>query len=86
VRLNPDDIILSLQRRHVTIAPSLFDSGVIAMMSEKVRNGLEHAMEFPVRAGRPKEFATLVRQSIENVVLNGGCVEIGWRDRMQSKM
>ena len=33
--------------RVVTIAPSLFDSRMTSMMSEKVRKSLERVMEFP---------------------------------------
>ncbi|KEY68406.1 hypothetical protein S7711_01182 [Stachybotrys chartarum IBT 7711] len=57
--------------RVVTVAPSLFESRMTSMMSAKVRKSLEGAMEFPRRAGQPHEFAQLVRQAIENVMLNG---------------
>ncbi|KAI6769502.1 hypothetical protein HG530_004131 [Fusarium avenaceum] len=57
--------------RVVTIAPSLFDSRMTSVMPEKVKKSLEGAMEFPRRAGQPKEFAQLARQGIENVMLNG---------------
>ncbi len=33
--------------RVVTIAPSLFDSRMTSMMSDKVRKSLERVMEFP---------------------------------------
>merc|ERR1711977_290940 len=57
--------------RVVTIAPSLFESRMTSMMSGKVRKSLEKAMEFPMRSGRPEEFASLVKQAIENIMLNG---------------
>ncbi|KAF4976256.1 hypothetical protein FZEAL_7045 [Fusarium zealandicum] len=72
--------------RVVTIAPSLFDSRMTSMMSEKVKKSLEGAMEFPKRAGQPHEFAQLVRQSIENVMLNGVVIRLDGAMRMPSKM
>jgi 3-hydroxyacyl-CoA dehydrogenase / 3-hydroxy-2-methylbutyryl-CoA dehydrogenase len=72
--------------RVVTIAPSLFESGMTALMSGKVRSSLEGAMEFPLRAGRPEEFAQLVRQSIENIMLNGVVIRLDGAMRMPSKM
>jgi 3-hydroxyacyl-CoA dehydrogenase / 3-hydroxy-2-methylbutyryl-CoA dehydrogenase len=72
--------------RVVTIAPSLFESGMTALMSEKVRTSLERAMEFPARAGQPAEFAALVRHAIENVMLNGVVIRLDGGMRMPSKM
>ncbi|KFH47124.1 3-hydroxyacyl-CoA dehydrogenase type-like protein [Hapsidospora chrysogenum ATCC 11550] len=72
--------------RVVTIAPSLFESRMTSMMSGKVRKSLEGAMEFPRRAGQPAEFAQLVRQGIENVMLNGVVIRLDGAMRMPSKM
>ena len=72
--------------RVVTIAPSMFDSAMTAAMSDKVRAGLKKAMEFPARAGRPEEFASLVVQSIENAMLNGVVVRLDGATRMPSKL
>jgi len=72
--------------RAVTIAPSLFESAMTAMLSEKARKSLERVMEFPVRAGKPEEFAALVRQSIENSMLNGTVLRLDGAMRMPSKM
>lgn len=90
--------------RVVTIAPSLFDSNMTAMMSDKVRASLKRVMEFPgmfissripldipandqkVRAGKPHEFAQLVTQSIENVMLNGVVLRLDGGMRMPSKL
>ena len=62
--------------RVVTIAPSLFDSGMTALMGDKVRSSLTRVMEFPARPGRPEEFASFVRQGLENVMLNGVVVRL----------
>ena len=72
--------------RCVTIAPSLFDSGMTALMSDKVRNSLTRVMEFPLRPGQPREFASLVKESIENVMLNGTVLRLDGGMRMPSKM
>lgn len=72
--------------RVVTVAPSMFDSAMTAAMSDKVRAGLKKAMEFPVRAGRPDEFASLVVQSIENAMLNGVVIRLDGATRMPSKL
>ncbi|OHX00102.1 short-chain dehydrogenase [Colletotrichum incanum] len=72
--------------RVVTIAPSLFESRMTAVMSNKVRASLERSMEFPVRAGKPEEFAALARHAIENVMLNGTVLRLDGGMRMPSKM
>ena len=72
--------------RVVTIAPSLFESRMTSLMSDKVRKSLEREMEFPRRAGQPEEFAQLARQAIENVMLNGTVIRLDGAMRMPSKM
>ncbi|KAH7034705.1 short chain dehydrogenase [Microdochium trichocladiopsis] len=72
--------------RVVTIAPSLFDSRMTSFMSPKVRASLERSMEFPKRPGKPEEFAQLVQQSIENIMLNGTVLKLDGGMRMPSKL
>ena len=72
--------------RCITIAPSLFDSGMTALMSDKVRRSLTRVMEFPLRPGQPREFASLVKESIENIMLNGTVLRLDGGMRMPSKM
>ncbi|GAB7341801.1 hypothetical protein MBLNU457_g0129t1 [Dothideomycetes sp. NU457] len=72
--------------RVVTIAPSLFESRMTAMMTDKVKQSLQRVMEFPKRAGKADEFAQLVRSSIENKMLNGVCIRLDGAMRMPSKM
>ncbi|KAF2665022.1 putative short chain type dehydrogenase [Microthyrium microscopicum] len=72
--------------RVVTIAPSLFESRMTAVLPEKARKSLERVMEFPVRAGKPEEFASLVRQGVENLMLNGTVLRLDGAMRMPSKM
>ena len=72
--------------RAITIAPGPFESGMTAMMSDKVKKGLEKAMEFPKRAGKPEEFASLVQECIENPMMNGTVVRLDGALRMPSKL
>jgi NAD(P)-dependent dehydrogenase (short-subunit alcohol dehydrogenase family) len=72
--------------RAVTIAPALFDSNMTKMMGEKVRKSLENSMEFPKRAGMPEEFAKVVRQSVENSMLNGTVIRLDGAMRMPARL
>ena len=72
--------------RVVTVAPSLFDSGMTALMSEKVRASLIRVMEFPLRPCKPEEFARVVKEGIENPMLNGTVIRLDGGMRMPSKM
>ncbi|GAB7353929.1 hypothetical protein MBLNU459_g4537t1 [Dothideomycetes sp. NU459] len=72
--------------RVLTIAPSLFESNMTAVMSDKVRKSLERVMEFPHRAGRGEEFAELVKHGIENIMLNGEVIRLDGAMRMPSRL
>ncbi|OTB05087.1 hypothetical protein M426DRAFT_320138 [Hypoxylon sp. CI-4A] len=72
--------------RCVTIAPGVFESRMTAAMPKKIFKGLETVMEFPRRAGLPEEFAQLVRQVIENSMLNGTVIRLDGGLRMPSKI
>lgn len=72
--------------RVVTIAPSLFESAMTTNMSIRVKNSLTKVMEFPLRPGKPEEFARFVLESVENPMLNGVVVRLDGGMRMPSKM
>jgi NAD(P)-dependent dehydrogenase (short-subunit alcohol dehydrogenase family) len=72
--------------RAVTIAPAMFDSNMTRLMSEKVKLSLQKAMEFPKRAGQPHEFARLVRESVENSMLNGTVLRLDGAMRMPARL
>lgn len=72
--------------RAVTIAPSMFDSAMTKMMSDKVKKSLENSMEFPKRAGLPEEFARLVVESIGNEMLNGTVLRLDGAMRMPARL
>ncbi|KAF2246507.1 3-hydroxyacyl-CoA dehydrogenase type-2 [Trematosphaeria pertusa] len=72
--------------RAVTIAPALFDSNMTKMLSSKVKLSLMNAMEFPKRAGQPEEFARVVRDSVENSMLNGTVIRLDGAMRMPARL
>ncbi|MDA8125935.1 MAG: 3-hydroxyacyl-CoA dehydrogenase [Deltaproteobacteria bacterium] len=71
--------------RVMTIAPGLFDTPMMAGLPESVRVGLAQTVPFPKRLGKPSEFALLVRQIIENPMLNGECIRLDGSVRMAAK-
>ena len=56
------------------------------MMSNKVRRSLESVMEYPKRMGTPEEFARLVKEVVENRMLNATVIRLDGGVRMPSKM
>jgi len=62
--------------RCMAIAPSLFETGLIAGMHDEDRARLVSEAVFPRRPGRPEEFAQLVRAIVENPMLNGGTIRL----------
>ena len=57
--------------RVVAIAPGVFETPMMAALSEEARTSLAEQVPYPPRLGRPDEFAALVGQVIENRMLNG---------------
>lgn len=71
--------------RVVAIAPGIFETPMMASMTDDVRASLGAQVPFPSRLGRPEEFAALVQQIIENPMLNGTVVRLDGALRMGSK-
>ena len=71
--------------RVVTIAPGLFDTPAFATLSEKVIDSLRQMVPFPKRLGKPVEFALLVKNIIENPMLNGATIRLDGALRMPPK-
>ena len=71
--------------RVVTIAPGTFDTPMLAMAPEPVRQALAAQIPFPSRLGRPSEYAALVRHVLENVMLNGETIRLDGAIRMAPK-
>ena len=71
--------------RVMTIAPGIFDTPMLQGMSEDVRASLGQQVPFPPRLGRPDEYASLVREIVENEVLNGEVIRLDGAIRMAPK-
>ncbi len=77
--------LASIGIRVITIAPGTFDTPMLAMAPEPVRQALAAQIPFPSRLGRPSEYASLVRQILENVMLNGETIRLDGAIRMAPK-
>jgi len=71
--------------RVVTIAPGLFETPMFAGLPEKAREALSKMAPFPSRLGKPSEFALLVKQIIENPMLNACTIRLDAALRMAGK-
>lgn len=72
--------------RCVCIAPGMFNTNMVSGMPEKALESLKRVLEFPTRAGKPSEFASMVDHAIENVMLNGTVIRLDGATRMPSRM
>ncbi|BEP13489.1 3-hydroxyacyl-CoA dehydrogenase [Acidothermaceae bacterium B102] len=68
--------------RVVTIAPGLFDTPLMAGLSDEVRLGLAQTVPHPSRLGQPAEFASLVLHVLANRMLNGEVIRLDGALRM----
>jgi NAD(P)-dependent dehydrogenase (short-subunit alcohol dehydrogenase family) len=68
--------------RVMTIAPGIFETPMMASMPEEVADALGKMVPFPPRLGRPPEFASLVREIVRNVMLNGEVIRLDGAIRM----
>ena len=71
--------------RVVCVAPGVFETPMMARVSDAKRHALETAIPFPPRFGRPDEFAALVRHVIENRLLNGEVIRLDGALRMPAR-
>jgi NAD(P)-dependent dehydrogenase (short-subunit alcohol dehydrogenase family) len=68
--------------RVVTIAPGLFMTPMMAGLPQEARDSLGRQVPFPPRLGQPSEYAQLVRQIVENPMLNGETIRLDGAIRM----
>jgi 3-hydroxyacyl-CoA dehydrogenase / 3-hydroxy-2-methylbutyryl-CoA dehydrogenase len=68
--------------RVVTIAPGVFETPMVAELSDKVREGLAQMTVHPKRLGLPKDYAALAQHIIENEMLNGTTIRLDGAMRM----
>ena len=71
--------------RVMTIAPGLFETPILAGLSEKAKEALNNMIPFPKRLGKPSEFSMLVRHIVENPMLNGSIIRLDAALRMAAK-
>ena len=71
--------------RVMTIAPGVFETPMMAGMTEEVRAGLCADVPFPPRLGRAEEYAALAQHIVENTMLNGEVIRIDGALRMGVK-
>ena len=68
--------------RVMTIAPGVFETPMMAAMSEETKLSLGSQVPHPARLGRPVEYAALVRHIVENSYLNGETIRLDGAIRM----
>jgi len=71
--------------RVMTIAPGIFHTPLLGTLPEAAMQSLSEQVPFPKRLGQPAEYAALVRQIIENNMLNGSTIRIDGAIRMAAK-
>jgi len=77
--------LASIGVRICTIAPGTFDTPMLAMMPDAMRQALAAQIPFPSRLGQPPEFAALARHIVENAMLNGETIRLDGALRMPPK-
>jgi NAD(P)-dependent dehydrogenase (short-subunit alcohol dehydrogenase family) len=71
--------------RVMTIAPGLFETPMVAALPPEVQQSLGASVPYPVRLGRPAEFAELVQHIAENRFLNGEVIRLDGALRMAAR-
>src|SRR6202163_4809981 len=71
--------------RVVTIAPGVFLTPMLKGLPQEAQDSLGKQTPFPPRLGQPDEFAALVVQILENVMLNGETIRLDGAVRMQPR-
>lgn len=68
--------------RVCTIAPGIFDTPMLARVSEDARKNLAASIPHPSRLGQPEEYADLALHIIHNQMLNGETIRLDGALRM----
>jgi len=71
--------------RVMAIAPGIFETPMVGQIAPEIAEALGKMVPFPPRLGRPSEFASLVREIVENVMLNGEVIRLDGAIRMAPK-
>jgi NAD(P)-dependent dehydrogenase (short-subunit alcohol dehydrogenase family) len=75
----------SLGIRVLTIAPSLFNTGLVAGIPDEMAANLTRDAAFPKRMGRPEEYGRLVVAIVETPMLNGSTIRLDAGQRFAPK-
>jgi NAD(P)-dependent dehydrogenase (short-subunit alcohol dehydrogenase family) len=62
--------------RVVCIAPGIFETPMLRALPDEAQKSLAAAVPFPKALGRPDQFASVVRQIVENTYLNGEVIRL----------
>jgi NAD(P)-dependent dehydrogenase (short-subunit alcohol dehydrogenase family) len=73
------------QIRVNTIAPGLFETPLLASLSEEAKLSLGKQVPHPSRLGQPSEYAALVEHIIVNPMLNGETIRLDGAIRMTAR-
>ncbi len=68
--------------RVVTIAPGIFETPMMAGLSQAAQDSLGAQVPHPSRLGRPSEYAALVVHIVQNAMLNGETIRLDGAIRM----
>jgi NAD(P)-dependent dehydrogenase (short-subunit alcohol dehydrogenase family) len=68
--------------RVMTIAPGIFQTPMMAGLSQDVQESLGKMVPFPSRLGKAEEFASLVGEIVRNPMLNGEVIRLDGAIRM----
>jgi len=68
--------------RVMAIAPGIFDTPMLGLLSDEVRRSLGAQVPFPSRLGDPHEYGQLARHIVENAMLNGEVIRLDGAIRM----
>jgi NAD(P)-dependent dehydrogenase (short-subunit alcohol dehydrogenase family) len=71
--------------RVCSIAPGVFDTPMLGGLPDEIRDALGAQVPFPSRLGRPEEFAAMVKQIVENPMLNGETIRLDGALRMTAR-
>jgi NAD(P)-dependent dehydrogenase (short-subunit alcohol dehydrogenase family) len=71
--------------RVMTIAPGIFETPMMASLTKEVQDALGKMVPFPPRLGKSEEFASLVREIVQNPMLNGEVIRLDGAIRMAPK-
>lgn len=71
--------------RCVTVAPGIFGTPMLFGMPQEVQDALAANVPFPSRLGTPADYAKLVRQIVENDMLNGEVIRLDGAIRLAPK-